>query len=239
MMTYKIGSPVPDPSQWLELLAGSSPNWLRALLTSSTIVQGSSYIDSPIRRVFTPRSSQTVVVQDDKGSPSSVTVYGGARSFGLHKADFKAVEVTFEPSSRKITLRMFEDRQESSVALPFEFYYRPEQGYAPIHEIVDGRNKRINAFYWKLWFGDDTESPDIDLRDSYIGPEVTVDASTVERFCSVVGNQSESFASVRNTEVKAPMDFVIVTGWQVSACNPFKMCSKLNHTLVYHASDFP
>jgi len=38
---------------------------------------------------------------------------------------------------------------------------------------------------------------------------------SVERFCAVVGNQDPSFKTAWNPEVKAPMDFAIVTGWQV------------------------
>lgn len=215
LTTYEVHSPLPDPTEWLEVLAGPSPNWLRALLTSSVVVQGDTYIDNPIRRVFVPRIGQTVTIQHKNDAPHAVTIHGGARSYGPHKAHFKAVELTFEPSSRMISLTIFEDRQESSIPLLFEFIYRPEQGYAPIHEVMVGRNKRIKAFYWRLWFGDDSELPDIELRDTFIGPEVIVDSSIVERFCSVVENQNESFKTGRTTDVKAPMDFTIVTGWQV------------------------
>ena len=219
--TYKIHSSVPDATQWLEVLAGPSASWLRAFLISGTIVQGTAYVNNPLRRVFVPRLGQTVTVQHDKGSPLSITIYGGARSFGSHQADFKAVELTFNSSSRMISLTMFEERQGSSLPLEFEFRYCPEQGYAPIHEVVDGRNKRIKAFYWRLWFGDDAALPNIGLRDKFIGPEVVVNSSNVERFCSVVGNQGEPFSSVRNADMKAPMDFAIVTGWQVGAFNLF------------------
>ena len=75
-------------------------------------------------------------------------------------------------------------------------------GSIPIHEIAMGCNDRIKQFYWKLWYGDEEVLPEIDIRD---------------KFCAVVGNQGESFETARNTEVKAPMDFSIVTGWQVSA----------------------
>jgi len=40
-------------------------------------------------------------------------------------------------------------------------------------------------------------------------------AEDVEQFCAVVGNQAESFKTARNENVQAPMDFAIVTGWQV------------------------
>jgi fatty acid synthase subunit alpha, fungi type/fatty acid synthase subunit beta, fungi type len=216
LTTYKMHSPVPDPHQWLEKLAGPSASWLRAFLTSPIVVQGTAYVDNPNRRVFVPRIGQTVTIQHDNDVPLTLTVHGGARSFGPHNPDFKALELTYDLSLRTISLTIFEERRGSSIPLLFKFHYRPEQGYAPIHEVVDGRNKRIKAFYWKLWFGDETELPDIDLRDNFIGPEVVVESSIVERFCSIVGNQGESFTSVRNTDVKAPMDFAIVTGWQVS-----------------------
>jgi len=74
---------------------------------------------------------------------------------------------------------------------------------------------RIKEFYWKLWYGDSSVMPTLDIRDTFTGPDITIDAASVERFCGVVGNQGEFFKTVRNAEVKAPMDFAIVTGWQV------------------------
>jgi fatty acid synthase subunit beta len=87
----------------------------------------------------------------------------------------------------------------------------------PIHEITEGRNTRVKQFYWKLWFGDDQELPDIDVHETFTGPEITIEAETIERFCAVIGNDDGSFKSARNSNVKAPMDFAIVTGWQVGA----------------------
>ena len=53
-----------------------------------------------------------------------------------------------------------------------------------------------------------------------MGPETTVETGAVEPFCAVVGNQGESFKTVRNSDAKAPMDFAIVTGWQVCVITP-------------------
>ena len=55
----------------------------------------------------------------------------------------------------------------------------------------------------------------IDLHDELVGPEVTITAAAIERFCDVVGNQGEKFKTSRNLNVEVPMDFAIVTGWQV------------------------
>jgi fatty acid synthase subunit alpha, fungi type len=228
-ITYELDAGLPGTSEWLEVLAEPTLSWLRALLISPTIVQGSSYIDNPIRRLLAPRTGQRVVIGFDDSSVSSVTLYGAARSYGVHKPAFKALEVKFEASTRRIDITIFEDRRDVSVPLFLRFRYTPSLGFAPIHEIAEGRNTRIKEFYWKLWYGDDAVLPDIDIHEVFTGPEITVEASTVEQFCAVVGNQGESFKMARTTEVKAPMDFAIMTGWQVSYCS-----LRINSILTIH-----
>ncbi|KAG5638483.1 hypothetical protein H0H81_012415 [Sphagnurus paluster] len=208
-IVYMIGSNVPKAEAWLETLAGPTLGWRRALIASPTIVQGTSYIDNPLRRILAPRANQKVVV-----TSNSVTFYGAARSYGPHNPEFKALEVSYNASTKAIDVTMFEDRQDVSVPLSLQFLYKPSSGYAPIHEVATGRNTRIKEFYWKLWYGDDEVLPSIDIRETFEGPEVTIDADDVEEFCAVVGNQGESFKTVRNDNVQAPMDFAIVTGWK-------------------------
>ena len=137
-----------------------------------------------------------------------------ARSFGQRQPDFLAVDIHYDVSSRLINLTLFEECQHDAVPLYLQFKYEPSHPYAPIHEIVEARNKRIKEFYWRLWFGGDEESQDLDVRDTFTGPEVTISTNDVEAFCAVVGNQQEKFKTVRSDEVKAPMDYAIVTGWQ-------------------------
>jgi fatty acid synthase subunit alpha len=135
-------------------------------------------------------------------------------SFDGNKPDFLAVDIKQDVSSPLINLTLFEECQRSVVPLYLQFKYEPSQPYAPIHEIAEGRNKRIKEFYWRLWFGDDEGLPELNVRDTFVGPDVTISASDVEAFCAVVGNQQENFKTVRTDGVKAPMGFAIVTGWQ-------------------------
>jgi fatty acid synthase subunit alpha len=146
-VTYTLGESLPEPSSWLETLAGPDPSWLRALLTSVTIVQGTSYIDNPIRRLLAPRPGQKVIA-----SPTSVIVHGATRSFSFHKDGFRAVDILYTPSSGRIDITIFEERRGVSVPLLLHFEYKPSMGSAPIHEIADGRNERIKQFYCKLWY---------------------------------------------------------------------------------------
>lgn len=213
--TCTIGSNVPSSQEWLEALAGNKLSWLRAILTTPSIVQGTSYIANPIQRLFAPRAGQKVVLQAKRGVPSSITVFGSARSYGKHQEDFKSAEVVYDDSTRQIHVTLFEERRGASVPLRLIFQYRPDMGCAPIHEVNEGRNQRIKDFYWKLWFGDDSTPPKIDVRQVFKGPIVTIEPEHIEKFCSVVGNDGEAFKKVRNDEAQAPMDFAIVTGWQV------------------------
>ncbi|TFY80295.1 hypothetical protein EWM64_g3715 [Hericium alpestre] len=213
-VALSISSAVPDKAAWLQFLAGAELNWWHALLSSVNVVQGRSYVDNPLCRLFAPRKNQKVVLTLDGGIPAKVTLFGAARSHGAHKGQFKAVEVTYDAASRAIDVTIFEDRRDVSVPLNLKFQYAPSQPYVPIYEVTEGRNDRIKDFYWRLWFGDNEVMPKLDVRETFYGPEVTITAADIETFCGVVGNQQEAFKTTRSDDVQAPMDFAIVTGWQ-------------------------
>lgn len=213
-IVYTVGKNVPETSLWLETLAGPRLDWVRALLISSNIVQGTSYIDNPLRRLFAPRANQRVVIDLVKGLPTSISLFGAARSYGEHDADFKVVEAKYDSSKSLINLTIFEERRDTSVPLYLQFQYKPSMGYAPIHEVSADRNTRIKDFYWRLWFGDNESLPQLSTRQVFTSPEVTINSGEVEDFCAVVGNQGELFKTTRTDQVQAPMDFAIVTGWQ-------------------------
>ena len=79
---------------------------------------------------------------------------------------------------------------------------------------MEGCNKCIKEFYWQLWFGDDKEPQDLDVCDTFTSPDVSISANDVKAFCAAVGNQQEKFKTVHTDEVKAPMDYAIITGRQ-------------------------
>ena len=103
-VTYKISGVVPDTFLWLETLAGDRLSWLRAFVTFPTFVQGGSFVDSPIRRLLAPRIRQTVVITKSAGGvPSSATVYGAARSYGVHKSTFKVLEINYNAEAQSLS----------------------------------------------------------------------------------------------------------------------------------------
>ena len=87
--------------------------------------------------------------------------------------------------------------------------------FMTIHEITKGCNDHIKQFYWKLWYGDHETLPQIHLQGKFPGPNVIIEVSNIETFCSIVSNQGKGFKTVRNLSVQAPMDLAIIMGWQV------------------------
>ena len=69
-MEYQLSLPLP------ETFSRPTVGWLRALVTSPTIITGTSYIYNPICCILTPHNRQTVII-----SPTSVMVYGSAHSY--------------------------------------------------------------------------------------------------------------------------------------------------------------
>lgn len=214
-VTFKFGSKLPDTEAWFQTLVGSKLNWLFALVSSPTIVQGTSYVDNGLRRILAPRAGQKVIVKYVESLPLSVTVYGAARSYGEHMPTFMTLSIVFNPKTKLIDVTLFEERRGVAVPLSLQFQYCPSQGFAPIHEIATGRNERIKQFYWKLWYGDNENLPSIDIHEKFVGLEASINSDDVEQFCAVVGNLGESFKTARSDKVQAPMDFAIVTCWKV------------------------
>ncbi|UZJ56206.1 hypothetical protein CBS101457_005526 [Exobasidium rhododendri] len=210
--SFQVGSSVPRASDWLEVLAGPKPTWLRALLRSVSVVQGRSYIDNPISRMLSPRKGQTAeITYSSNGEPKSLRMFGAARSFGVHDPSFKAIEITKDSNSSLISVQMFEERLGDSIPLLLQFHYRPDQPFALIHEVMEGRNDRIKSFYWQLWFHADIPTVrELSSRKEHVSPMATLDSDAIIRFCQIVENRSEAF----HLKGMAPMDFAIVAGWQ-------------------------
>ena len=116
----------------------------------------------------------------------------------------------------EIVVNMIKDTTAlgKAVALPLKFTYQPEAGYAPIHEIMEGRNDRIKEFYWCAWFGDDKLDLDAPVTGEFDGGKTTVTSEAINDFVHAVGNKGEAFVSRPGKEVYAPMDFAIVVGWK-------------------------
>ncbi|CAO1616813.1 unnamed protein product [Jaminaea pallidilutea] len=205
---YKLGSSLPKAQDWLEHLAGNDFTWLRALLCSVSVVQGTNFADNPLARICAPRSGQTVIQRyDSQGHPAALTIKGAARAFGLHNPNFTVVDVRRLPNSSRISVTLNEERGGEAVPLQLFFDYVPGSP-KQIHEVMDDRAVRIQRFYWLLWFQE--EMPDaakLATTKVHYGPSKKLEEDAVRRFVQSYG---QSFQPGGH----APMDIAIVLGWE-------------------------
>lgn len=214
--TYRLSSStsvqLPSVDSWLSLLAGPRRNWRYALLLSEVIVQGQKYQTNPMKRIFAPARGLFVEIQHPN-HPDKTVIHVREQPKHNHYVDVIEARLL---SKNEIMVKMFKDTTAlgKPVALPLRFTYRPEAGYAPMHEIMDSRNDRIKEFYWQAWFANDPLDLDAQVTGRFDGGKTTITSNAINEFVHAVGNTGEAFVDRPGKMVYAPMDFAIVIGWK-------------------------
>ncbi|KAI0193374.1 fatty acid synthase-like protein subunit beta [Xylaria flabelliformis] len=214
--SYRLSSSpaatLPPIETWLSLLAGPSRSWRHALFTSEVVVQGKKYQTNPMKRIFAPVRGLFVEVRHPN-EPAKTSIIVREQPRHNHYQD--VIEVKFD-GKREITVNMVKDTTAlgQPVSLPLRFIYRPEAGYAPIHEVMEGRNDRIKEFYWRAWFGNEPFDLNSDVHSQFDGGKTTITSAEINDFVHAVGNTGEAFVDRPGKDMLAPMDFAIVVGWK-------------------------
>ena len=215
-VTYRLSSAanarLPELEAWMHLLAGKAYSWRYALFTTEVFVQGQRFQTNPMKRIFAPTKGMLVELHHPKDPAKTVISMKEPSSSGQM---VKTVEVKMT-AKNELIVHLFEDRnaENKSVALPLKFTYHPETGYAPIKEVMEGRNDRIKEFYFKIWFGNEPVPFDTPATSSFEGGRATVTSQAIADFVHAVGNTGEAFVERPGKEIFAPMDFAIVVGWK-------------------------
>lgn len=215
-ITYRFSATpnaiMPDVESWMSILAGRAYSWRHAFFTADVFIQGQKFQTNPMPRIFAPTHGMIVEVSDPKDPEKTVIT---VKEPWHGSDDNVTVEIKAE-GKHEISFKMFEPRTAtgSTVSLPFKFTYHPETGYAPIREVMEGRNERIKEFYYQIWFNESTVPFDTPVTSTFEGGSATVTSGAINDFVYAVGNTGEAFVDRPNKEVLAPMDFAIVVGWK-------------------------
>jgi len=203
---------LPPLESWLSLLAGSKRSWRYALLMSDVVVQGRKYHSNPVRRIFSPSRGLFVEIQYPNEPAKTVII---VKEQPRHNHYTPVIEVKLV-GQNKISVNMIKETTAlgKPVALPLVFNYHPEAGYAPLHEVMEGRNDRIKEFYWRAWFGDEALDLDSPVESRFDGGSTTITGEAINDFTHAVGNTGEAFVDRPGKVMYAPMDFAIVVGWK-------------------------
>ncbi|KAI9845579.1 MAG: beta subunit of fatty acid synthetase [Sclerophora amabilis] len=214
--TYRLSNSataaLPDLDMWLKLLGGKSYSWRHALFTTDVFVQGQKFQSNPMKRIFAPVRGLVVEIVNPDDPPKTI-ISVKEQPHGSKVVQVLEVKMT---GTNEIVVNMIEGRtaEGKPVALPLKFHYRPETGYAPIHEVMDDRNTRIKEFYYRIWFGSEKIPLDASATGTFEGGRATVTSQAIQDFVHAVGNTGEAFVDRPGKEVLAPMDFAIVVGWK-------------------------
>lgn len=217
-ISYRIqatgNASLPELDAWMHILAGKAYSWRYALFTTEVFVQGKRFQKNPLRRIFAPTNGMLVEVQYPEDSTrTTINLKELSQSGKL----IKTVEI--KPTGQKkneLVVNLLEERTTlgNIAALPLKFTYHPETGYAPIQEVMEGRNDRIKEFYFNIWFGNEECPFDAPAESTFQGGKATVTKEAIADFVHAVGNTTEAFVERPGKEIFAPMDFAIVVGWK-------------------------
>ena len=215
-ISYRLSSSpnatLPELDEWLQLLAGKAYNWRYALFTTEVFVQGQRFQTNPFKRIIAPTRGMLVEILHPKDPAKTVINVKEPSHLGKM---VKTVEVSIS-TKKVIMVNLLEERTAEGkvISLPLLFTYHPEAGYAPIREIMEGRNERIKEFYYRIWFGAEKVPFDAPATSTFEGGQAQVTSRAIGDFVHAVGNTGEAFVERPGKDVLAPMDFAIVVGWK-------------------------
>jgi 3-oxoacyl-ACP reductase-like protein/malonyl CoA-acyl carrier protein transacylase/acyl dehydratase len=174
--------------EWLKLIAGSlTDKALQMSVVSSVILRGSNVVENQIRELLQPKIGNTVKLRKTE----NLNVISDARGFGLESLD----------NEIKLTLSQFGSE------LVLKYKYSSGAKFAPIHEVMNDRNSRINQFYYKIWFSENmARVPSITEKFTCSG---LISEESVRKFCANVENYCPAFG-----KSVVPIDYAIVVGWK-------------------------
>ncbi|KAB8339215.1 hypothetical protein FH972_022149 [Carpinus fangiana] len=203
---------LPELDQWLALLAGKNYSWRHAFFTAEVFIQGQKFQTNPMRRVLAPAPGMMVeIVHPNEPLKTAISVV----EHWVGNKDMQTASIRLV-GDKKISVDLFEARTATGKPepLPLLFTYHPETGYAPIREVMDGRNDRIKQFYYTAWFGNEPVPFDKPVTSTFDGGSAIVTSEAINDFVHAVGNTGEAFVDRPGKDVYAPMDFAIVVGWK-------------------------
>ncbi|KAJ2487623.1 fatty acid synthase alpha subunit Lsd1 [Coemansia sp. RSA 2050] len=207
--TYQLPSvqaQLPDLDVWLDALAGPTNSWLRVLLATPVIVEGSSYVDNYIPRVLRPRPSQFVTILDDDLQPQSLQIADDSGTIVLK------IE---RQSSSSIELRVYHPAASGTISMSYFFVYHSEQPLTPIHFVTEGHGMRMHRLYKKAWLDNaDVPTDNSDLFDTNFrlrSDGFVITKEHVRAFCQNVGNRSRHYSAGVGGTLFAPMEYICLS----------------------------
>lgn len=199
-----------ERTQLLSLLAGHLSSWRQAFFMHRDFVQDEKLVGNPVRRMLSAVDVDFVDIAEDSDPAHAVI-----RLLKDHPNGQRRVLMRFEKSGNQITTQLFSwvTGNNAPVSLTLQYEYHPGAAYAPIHEVMQGRDPRIYDFYRQLWLGESSRKTPSNPHAQ--DPENTVfeDTFTVDEACARCFNRAIGYDKAYRDE-HISMDLGIVLSWK-------------------------
>ena len=202
----------------------STSSWWRSVLKVPFIVHDRRRRRNVIPKLFAPRPGQTLdlVFSSKAGVEELIEVRIREPNVLPHFPTeqplvvLKRQAASEQSGSAIITLTLHHMRPEAGsqlIPLRLTFHYTPNQGFACLREITEGKNSLVKNFYSQLWFdGLSDETCSANPLTAKFTNRFTLTKRSIERFSQSVGR---IIATCPNGEkISAPVDMAIVAGWE-------------------------
>lgn len=225
-------SATPEAGAWLALLAGRCGSWRHAVFTAENIMQDRRVLINPMQRMFKPRHDiQVRILHPNTPSKTIITLF---ETTTVHDpVPVVDIRLGMEDEVQVTMFAKAADGLPAKLSLKFDFH--PENIYAPIHEIMEGRNSRIKVFYYHLWFGSKNFADEALLATQSRSRKLTISRKMISDFVNAASVSSEDFLYRPGKVMSAPMDLGIVICWQELIRPLFCIDGDLN--LLVHLSN--
>ena len=192
-------------------------------------------LSNPIQSMFKPRRDiQVRILHPDTPSKTIITLFETTTAHGqVPEVDIRLGiknEVQLTMSAKKAA-----DGEPAKLSLKFSFH--PQNIYAPLHEIMEGRNSRIKAFYYHLWFGSKNPAGEASSATQSRSRKLTISRKMISDFVNAASVSGEDFLDRPGKVMSAPMDLGIVVCWQELIRPLFCIDGDL-HLLVHLSNQF-
>ncbi|KAL2793470.1 acyl transferase domain-containing protein [Aspergillus keveii] len=179
------------------------PAWVRALLGNRTIFQGNLRQKNPFSGLFDQRPDISLQLDSDQLELALAMNDAHSASSRVKIVSENGVDLSAEvyPSEESEPLRLFYTYNEVNATLG-------------LSEVMDKRNKRIKAFYSRLWFEQELD-PSWSIDDTFYGPQMTLTQELVTNFDRTIGAAFADYRQMVPTSDTLPISLGIVIAWNV------------------------
>ncbi|KAJ2763262.1 fatty acid synthase alpha subunit Lsd1 [Coemansia sp. BCRC 34490] len=198
-------SKVPDHNIWLQVLSSGRKDWLRQLLMSPVVVQGTACAPNPIRLVMRPQPGQIVTLHIVDNAVTLVQI--NSKSDNSLCASIKHCS-----SSGDIVVTVYVLMKHVSKSIQFEYSYHPEHAFAPIQQHMDRLYNAMEDFYENVVCNvvgrlDHSETAACFTR-CYDSSEPAVSNQWVQDFCHNVNSCIDFYGNCSDSNLRLPIEFV-------------------------------